>query len=70
MSKLALISGGSAGIGFELARLFAQDGYDLILSGSRSRVFDAAEMFQSSSCSVTAVQSDLSNFDGNENRCL
>lgn len=46
MSKLALITGSSAGIGFELARLFAKDGYDLILSSSSSGVYDAAEMLQ------------------------
>ena len=29
--KFALITGGTSGIGYELAKLFAQDGYNLII---------------------------------------
>ena len=30
-NQYALITGGSNGIGYELAKLFAQDGYNLVL---------------------------------------
>lgn len=39
---LAVVTGASSGIGFELATQFAQHGYDVSLSGSSERVFDAA----------------------------
>ncbi|HYI43581.1 MAG TPA: SDR family NAD(P)-dependent oxidoreductase, partial [Sphingomicrobium sp.] len=32
MTKLAIVTGASTGIGLELARLAAQDGYDLIVA--------------------------------------
>ena len=32
---LAVITGGSSGIGYELARRFAEDGFDLIIAADR-----------------------------------
>ena len=39
---LAMVTGGSSGIGFELAKQFARHGYDVALSGSSDRVHEAA----------------------------
>jgi hypothetical protein len=39
---LALVTGGSSGIGRELARQFAMHGFDLVIGGSSDRVEDAA----------------------------
>ena len=40
---LALVTGGSSGIGFELAKQFAQNGFDVAISGSSDKVFSAAD---------------------------
>lgn len=61
---LALVTGGSAGIGFELAKLLANDGYDLIITGSSSRVNRAAEDLRKLGVDVTPVQSDLATQEG------
>ncbi len=63
---IALVTGGSAGIGYEIARLLAEDGYDLIITGSSSRVEEAAESLRNLGVEVIAVRSDLSTFEGNE----
>lgn len=64
--KLALITGGSAGIGFEIARLLAQSGHDLILTGASGRVHSAAKtLAEECGVTVTPVQSDLATEDGN-----
>ncbi|WP_319532763.1 SDR family NAD(P)-dependent oxidoreductase [uncultured Cohaesibacter sp.] len=60
MKPRVLITGGSAGIGYELAKLLASDGYDLIINGASKRVHEAAESLRSYGGKVIAVQSDLS----------
>lgn len=57
---LALVTGGSAGIGLEIARLLAKDGYDLLITGSSTRVNDAAVELRKSGVGVVPIQSDLS----------
>ncbi len=60
--KLALITGASGGIGLEIARLFARDGYDLALvarSADRLEVV-AAELRARGNIVVTAFAQDLS----------
>lgn len=43
VAKTVLLTGGSSGIGYELARLFARDGYDLLLiSRKQEKLEDAA----------------------------
>ncbi|WGL17782.1 SDR family NAD(P)-dependent oxidoreductase [Microbulbifer bruguierae] len=61
---LALITGGSAGIGLELARLMARDHYDLIITGASDRVHAAAAELEQEGVVVTPVQSDLSTKEG------
>ena len=56
----ALITGGSAGIGLEMAKLLAARGYDLILTGASERVQTATSTLRDTGVNVIAVQSDLS----------
>lgn len=41
--QVALVTGGSGGIGLELTRLLTVDGYDLVITGISERVHEAAE---------------------------
>ena len=62
---LALVTGGSAGIGLEIARLLAKDGNDLIITGLNSGVVNAADELRTFGVDVVPVQSDLSTEAGN-----
>src|SRR5581483_12264570 len=64
--NFALITGASSGIGLELARVFAENGYDILINSSGERLEDAAAQLKSLGVEVTAVQSDLSTYDGVE----
>lgn len=61
---LALVTGASTGIGFELARCCAENGFDLLIAADEPAVEDAARTFRRIGVDVTAVQRDLSTLDG------
>ena len=64
--KTALITGASSGIGQELAKLFAQDGYNLVLVGRSEDTLDRlAEVFKSNygTQQITVINKDLSEED-------
>lgn len=63
-NKLAIITGASTGIGFELATLAANDGYDLIVVADEPLIEASARDFEQFGTDVISVQADLSTFDG------
>ncbi len=60
-NKLAVITGASTGIGYELAKIAAAEGYDLIVAADEPQIDAAA-----GTVGATAVEADLSTFDGND----
>ncbi|SCU77712.1 LADA_0A01838g1_1 [Lachancea dasiensis] len=63
-NRYAVITGGSSGLGFELAKLFAADGYDLLIGGVSDRVFEAVEQLEHYGTTVVGVKADLSTEEG------
>ena len=63
-NKLAVVTGASTGIGLELARLAAQEGYDLIVVADEPQIRGVAEEFGKYDVKVESVEADLSGIDG------
>jgi len=63
---LALVTGASSGIGFELARQFACHGYDLVVAAEDEGIHRAAEAISGDGVVVEPVQVDLRTSDGVE----
>ncbi|HEV7909438.1 MAG TPA: SDR family NAD(P)-dependent oxidoreductase [Pseudonocardiaceae bacterium] len=63
---LAVVTGASSGIGLELAKQFAANGFDLLIAAEEDAVHDAARTLSSHGVHVDAVQADLSTFNGVE----
>ena len=62
-NPLAVVTGASSGIGFELARQFAGHGFDLLITAEDDRIETAAQQLRVSGVDVTAVQADLRDHD-------
>lgn len=60
---LAVVTGASSGIGYELARLLADDGHDLVVAAD-TPLAEAVETFRSLGATVEAVQADLATEEG------
>ena len=55
---LAVVTGASSGIGYELAKLCAENGYDLVVAADTS-LEEAAKEFRRLGAQVDAVETDL-----------
>jgi uncharacterized protein len=63
---LALVTGASSGIGFELAKQFAGHGFDLIIAAEDAELDTAARELEGTGAAVDAVRVDLARPDGVE----
>ena len=63
-APLAVVTGASSGIGLELARQFADNGFDLIVAAEDSDIVSVAAELAASGAQVEAVQVDLAADDG------
>lgn len=61
---LAVVTGASSGIGFELAKLCAEHGFDLIVAADMPQLAEAADALRSTGVSVESLQVDLATREG------
>ncbi|CAA0096672.1 putative oxidoreductase [Starkeya nomas] len=61
---LAVVTGASTGIGFELARIAAEKGYDLIIAADEPRIEEAALKLRGLGAAVVPVEADLAQLEG------
>jgi uncharacterized protein len=62
--QFAVITGASSGIGYELAKQFAQNGFDVLITSGGERLETAAQEIQKLGTNVETVQADLANHEG------
>jgi uncharacterized protein len=63
---LAVVTGASAGIGYELARICAENGFDLVIAADQAKINQAAQDFRQLGVEVQAIEADLAKRDGVE----
>ena len=61
---LALVTGASTGIGYELAKCCAEDGFDLVIVADEPEIRKAAADIQAMGANVDALQADLATLEG------
>ncbi len=63
---LAIVTGASTGIGYELAKECARNGFDLLVVADESAITTAAQDFRALGVNVEAVEADLATTEGND----
>ncbi|ONI90900.1 oxidoreductase [Saccharothrix sp. ALI-22-I] len=63
---LAVVTGASSGIGLELAKVFVEHGFDLVVAAENDAVEDVARELGAGGARVDPVRADLATFEGNE----
>jgi uncharacterized protein len=66
---LAVVTGSSTGIGYELAKCCAREGFDLVVAADEAKITEVAKEFEALDASVTAIEADLATFEGVD-RCF
>jgi uncharacterized protein len=66
---LAIVTGASSGIGFELARCCAESGFDLVIAAEEPAIHDAANTLRASRVVVTPCEVDLATTEGVDGVC-
>ena len=62
--SFAIVTGASAGIGYELAKLCAQNGFDLLVAADEARIHQAALDFSAFGVEALAIEADLATREG------
>ena len=62
--QFAIVTGASTGIGLELARCCAKEGFDLLIAADEPEIEQAASSLRASGVKVEAVQADLATSEG------
>jgi short-subunit dehydrogenase len=62
--QLAVVTGASSGIGLELARIFAENGFDLVVAAEDAGIEQVATGLRDRGTTVTAVLADLATSSG------
>lgn len=62
--QLAIVTGASTGIGYELARKCIENGFDLIIAADEPKIEEAAQSLRKQGAEVVAVEADLATPEG------
>ncbi|NTU86412.1 MAG: SDR family NAD(P)-dependent oxidoreductase [Chloroflexales bacterium] len=66
---LAVVTGASSGIGYELAKQFAEHGFDLLITEHQEPTTEVRQVCETLGARVEVAQADLATYDGVEELC-